>query len=70
MQYMQVIEARDLETARSSYLNLLATRGVALHPTTAIFVETVHRSSDARHQMPAAHESWLCYLASARPQAA
>jgi len=70
MQYMQVIEARDLETARRSYLDLLANRGIALHPATAIFVETVHRPTGSRHEMPAAMESWLCYLAAARPQAA
>lgn len=63
MRYMQIIEARDINEARQSYMQLLHRRGVSLAPTTAIFVEVVQRS-------PQVEDSWLCYLAAARPHAA
>lgn len=56
MRHLQVIEARDMDEARRSYLELLSRRGVALPHGTQIYVETVHRPRTAG-------ESWLCYLA-------
>jgi hypothetical protein len=66
MRYMQVIEARDINQARQSYLQLLQRRGVSLPTSMAVFVETVHRPAEHR----ASTESWLCYLSNARSAAA
>lgn len=63
MRYMQVIESRDVHEARTRYLDLLGRRGVALDPSFAIYVETVHRPvADGR--------AWLCYIAPAMQHAA
>ena len=64
MRYMQIVEARDVDGARRSYLELLARRGIALQNGNEIYVETVHRP---RKQ---AAEAWLCYVGMSRPQAA
>lgn len=64
MRYMQVIEAGDVHDARRAYLDLVQRRGIALVPTMAIYVETVHRSG---HQ---GGDAWLCYIAQAMQQAA
>ena len=63
MRFMQIVEANNVDTARASYLELLARRGVALPHGTEIYVETVHRPEQIG-------ESWLCYVALARPEAA
>lgn len=63
MRYMQVIEAPDVHHAKRAYLELLNRRGIALMPSMAIFVETVHRSQP--------HDgSWLCYIAQTTQAAA
>lgn len=63
MRYMQIIRARDIEDARRSYLEMLASRGIVLAPATEVYVETVHRSAQSR-------DTWLCYIALPRPRAA
>lgn len=63
MRYMQVIEARDVQDARRAYLELLDKRGVALVPSMAIYVETVHRAGQQ-------DGSWLCYIAQVMSHAA
>lgn len=63
MRYMQIVEARNIDAARRSYLELLHRRGIALAPATEIYVETVHRATTHR-------ETWLCYIAVPRPRAA
>ena len=63
MQYMQIIEARDVHDARRAYLELLERRGIALVPTAGIYIETVHRAGQQ-------HGSWLCYIAQVAQHAA
>jgi hypothetical protein len=63
MRYMQVIEAGDVHAARRAYLQLLEKSGIALMPSMAIYVETVHRTR-------ATDGSWLCYIAQQMPAAA
>lgn len=63
MRYMQVIEARDVHTARSAYLELLGRRNIQLSPGMNVYVETVHRAGQQ-------HGSWLCYIALAVQHAA
>lgn len=63
MRYMQVIEAQDVDAARTAYFELLQRRGIQLTPDMSIFVETVHRARQA-------HGSWLCYIATAMQHAA
>lgn len=60
---MQIIEARDIESARGAYLDLLGKRGIALVPSMAIYVETVHRPGQQQG-------SWLCYIAQVMSHAA
>lgn len=64
MRYMQIVKAHDVATARNSYLELLGRRGIALHDSNEIYVETVHRPK------PQAGDAWLCYVGMARPHAA
>ncbi len=63
MRYMQIIEARDVEAARQSYLELLQRRGIRLVPHTVIYIETVHR------HVPVS-DAFLCYLSNTHSQAA
>ena len=63
MRYMQIIEARDIEAARQSYLALLQRQGVRLMPNMVIHVEAVHRPVHAK-------DSFLCYLSVQGSQAA
>ena len=60
---MQIIEAPDVHSARTSYLDLLERRGISLMPSMAIYVETVHRSRGSSG-------SWLCYIAQVMTAAA
>lgn len=63
MRYMQIIEARDIEAARQSYLALLQRQGVRLVPNMVIHVEAVHRPVPSK-------DSFLCYLSTQGSQAA
>ncbi|MCW2955883.1 MAG: hypothetical protein JWO69_752 [Thermoleophilia bacterium] len=63
MRYMQIIEAPDVHGARERYLELLERRGIAMMPSMAIYVETVHRTRGSEG-------SWLCYIAQVMQTAA
>jgi len=60
---MQIIEARDVHGARDAYLELLGKRGIALDPSMAIYIETVHRSQGR-------DGAWLCYISQVMAAAA
>lgn len=64
MQYIQVIAAADVMSARDRYFDLLQRQGVVVDPSADVVVETIHRPD------PNARMDWLCYIALARDLAA
>lgn len=63
MDHMHVIEADDPHAAQRSFIDHLHQSGVALRPTMALYVETIHREAHVPN-------AWLCYVASSVPEAA